>query len=517
MLTIDRLLDQQQRIDSGTPVFEDMEGRKLSRPEFAYKARQVAGGLAKIGFKSGDCASILALNSIRYLEFFFGVPVSGGIISPLNVRWSPAELIYALNDAGSLVLAVDDMFAKVVPAIRGQLQTVRHFVFLGTGPVPEGMIGYEDFLGDPVLLTLDRDPSQYAVMGYTGGTTGFPKGVVHTHKSVVATGLAMVMGDFSESRGKLVSGLPLFHIAGWGMAVARLLQMRSRNLIVPMFRPDFFRVAAVEHGCTTLGMVPAMMGMLLRDPGFNPQDYQGVREICYGASPISQALLEEVQKALPHVGLYQGYGMSEAGMGCFLAPHFHHGPLARPDAAGQSSSPLQRMRIEDEQGAELRPGEIGEVVFYGETIMSHYHNKPAETAAAFRNGGFRSGDAGYVDEMGVLFLKDRLKDVIVSGGENVYSVEVENAVASHPAVMQVAVVGVPDEEWGEVVHAVVVAMPGQSLTLEELRTHARQHIAGYKCPRGLTLVNALPLSAMNKVLKHELRSMLLADAGKVEA
>ncbi len=209
--------------------------------------------------------------------------------------------------------------------------------------------------------------------------------------------------------------------------------------------------------------------------------------------------------------------MTEAGICVFLGPQFHVGDLARIDAAGQPGAPSVRIRIEDDDGYEVPNGESGEIVFYSPGVMARYQNKPEATAEAIRNGGLRSGDVGYVDEMGVLFLKDRLKDMIITGGENVYSGEVESAVSTHPGVAMVAVIGVPDETWGETVHAIIVPSGDVAPTLDDIQAHVKERIAGYKCPRSISIVKELPLSPMNKVLKHELRAQHLENAKSAPA
>ncbi|MEP4702737.1 MAG: AMP-binding protein, partial [Parasphingorhabdus sp.] len=268
--------------------------------------------------------------------------------------------------------------------------------------------------------------------------------------------------------------------------------------------------AVTKFGVNELGFAPTMMQMLMEDEAFNAKDFKSVSRVLYGSSPISAGLMAQLKKNFPKAGFVQAYGMTEAGICVFLAPQFHIGDLARIDAAGQPGAPSVRICIEDENGNEVPQGESGEIVFYSPSVMAEYQNNPSATAEAKRNGGLRSGDIGYLDDMGVLFVKDRMKDMIITGGENVYSVEVESAVSTHPDVAMVAVIGIPDEKWGETVHAVIVPAGDKEPKLEDIQTHVKDQIAGYKSPRSISVVKELPLSPMNKVLKHELRNRVTA-------
>lgn len=340
-------------------------------------------------------------------------------------------------------------------------------------------------------------------MVYTGGTTGQSRGVVHTQSSLMASALNWVcMGGIPPGSRCLLS-LPLFHVGAIGIALAQMLQ-RATLVMVPSFRTDLVRDAVLRRGADVLAAVPTMIGMLLDDPDFDADAYRNLRAVAYGASPMPTALLERVMRSFPNARLTQAYGMTEVGLAVGLADRWHreHEMLA---AAGQPG-PLYAVRIVDEHGHGVPRGTMGEVAFSGPGVMACYLNQPEQTAEVLRDGWLYSGDIGVMDASGIITLLDRKKDMIVSGAENVYSVEVENALSSHPAVRQCAVIGVPDDRFGERVHAIVVLHEDQAIDLDDLRQHCAPLLAGYKHPRSLEVMADLPLSSMGKILKAELRA-----------
>lgn len=513
MRSLDHLFDFVERADAGVPALQDLSGRALSGPDFALATRKTAAGLRALDATSGAGVAILGLNSVETFQTICASGLAGLVAVPLNLRWSPDELAYAIEDANVEILAVEAPFLPLVEAIRSKTDRVKQVILMGAGEAPDGVIPLADVTADPVALELARDPDTPLLILYTGGTTGMSKGVVHSHATLMAGVEILVQANFPGAGASYLGCFPFFHVAGITPALARLAQ-RSPNVLVPMFRPDLIIAAVNKLDVRQLGFAPTMMKLLMADEAFRPEDFAGVERILYGSSPISEGLMAQLHETFPDAEFTQAYGMTEAGICVFLGPQFHLGPLARIDGAGQPGAPAVRIQIEDADGHRVPRGDTGEIVFYSPAIMARYHGKPEETAAALRNGGLRSGDVGYIDNMGVLFLKDRIKDIIISGGENVYSVEVESAISTHPGVAMVAVIGIPDETWGEAVHAVIVAAGETAPTLEDIQAHARARIAGYKCPRGLTVLPELPMSPMNKVLKHELRAQILADLNR---
>ncbi|MEN8658212.1 MAG: AMP-binding protein [Marivita sp.] len=513
-MNIDKIIIHLARTDEGNPLFADLAGRSLSAPSFANRVRQMVSGLRRLGLKPGAKVALLALNSIEYAETICGTICAGMVTVPLNIRWSPKELAFAIEDAGVEALIVDDNFLPTVPTIQSLTRQIKIVAHIGLADTPHSAVKYEELFDSYADLDPDRNPATECLISYTGGTTGFPKGVVHTHASLLASAGNMAINGTPSKGATYLIGVPMFHISGFGFLFARLLQNETLA-IVPLFRPDLVIAAVKSLKVDEIGLVPTMLQMLMADPDFDAKDFQNIKRIYYGASPITEALLTQVMDAFKGAEMVQLYGMTEVGVICFLGPQFHCGPLARLAAAGQEG-PLARIQIEDENGNEVANGEAGEVVIYGTSVMARYHDRPEQTEEAIRNGGLRSGDVGYKDELGVIFLLDRVKDMIVSGGENVYSAEVENAIASHPDVALVAVIAIPDEKFGEAVHAVIVAKNGREPTFESIREHAKEMISGYKCPRSIELIDEMPLSAMNKVLKTELRKPHWKSIGDIK-
>ncbi|SEL79582.1 acyl-CoA synthetase [Streptacidiphilus jiangxiensis] len=485
--------------------------RVRSARESADRVARLAGALRSLGVESGDRVALLATNSDRYHEAFFATWWIGAVVAPLNIRWSLAEIGLALRDAGPRVLLVDDAFAAHVPRLRQECPAVAEFVHCGDGTAPDGTTGYEELIaGSEPVEDLRVGGDELAALLYTGGTTGAPKGVMVSHQALTFSTLGtQVAGHSSIPGGLLLTCAPMFHIAS---IVSWLGQLTVGGTIV--FLPGFGAAqvldAVARHRITTLSLVPTMIQMLLDHPEASAHDLSSVRSLRYGASTMPAALLERAMAAFPQAGFTQGYGMTETAMVTQLGAEEHRagGHLLR--SAGRAT-PHCEIRILGPDGTELPRGEVGELVVRGASLMLGYWNRPEETAAVLRDGWMHTGDGASMDQDGYVFVADRIKDMIISGGENVYSAEVENALALHPAVAACAVVGLPDARWGERVHAVVVLRPGATAGEDDLRAHTRELIAGYKVPRSVEFTDALPLSGAGKVLKRELRAARLAQ------
>jgi len=451
----------------------------------------------------GDRFAVMALNGHEYLELFHASLLGGTIINPLNLRLAPKELSFILSDSGAKVCFVDSFFAPLVDGVREEAG-VEKVVMIGEG---DSELRFEPLIeaGRPGVPD-EREEDDVAILMYTGGTTGLPKGVVLDNRALmldiykVATRWGM-SEDFVY-----LHQTPMFHAASLGGILA-IPAVGGLTTSVPLFTPESVLDVIEAHQVTMTVMVPTMIGMLLDHPAFRAERLKSLKVLTYGASPMPTGLLERVMATFPEVDLYQGYGMTEScGLLTCLGPEEHRrgGDLLR--SAGRPM-PGSVLSIRDEHGAEVSTGTTGEVWARAGNYMREYWNRPEETELAFRDGWYHTGDAGYVDSGGYVYLVDRVKDMIVSGGENVYSAEVENAVASHPAVTQVAVIGIPSERWGEAVLAIVVPHPGAAVTEDEIKAWARERIAGYKVPKVVEFrTDPLPLSAAMKVLKRELRA-----------
>jgi acyl-CoA synthetase (AMP-forming)/AMP-acid ligase II len=484
--------------------------RRTTWLELRERVARLGGALRGLGVEPGDRVAILALNSTRYLECLSGIPWAGGVLNPVNIRWSPAEIAYSLGDSRTSVLFVDDAFAGLVPQLRARLAFPLEVVHTGEEPTPVGMHGYEDLLerAEPIP-DADRGGSDLAGVFYTGGTTGFPKGVMLSHDNLLASamgGLVATAAFRIAPDARVLHAAPLFHIAGFGVALMTSI-VGIPQVVMPLFDAEEVAALVQEHRVSEIFLAPTMLHMLLDHPRFASYDLSSLRLVTYGASPISATLLGRVLRALPGTSLIQAYGQTELSpLATLLMPldHLDADP-ARLRSAGRPCLHAH-VRIVGPDGDELARGEVGEIVARGDHVMLGYWNRPNESGEALRGGWMHTGDLGFMDDEGYLTVVDRLKDMIVTGAENVFSAEVESAVDAHPAVACCAVIGLPDPTWGERVHAVVVLRPGCEVSAEEIRAHTKTLIAGYKAPRSVEFVEALPLTAAGKVHKSALRA-----------
>ena len=493
----------QQGPDRIATIFGD---RVRTFTEHADRVARLAGAIRELGVGRGDRVAILSLNSDRYAELLLAVPWADAVLNPVNIRWSPAEIVYSLVESETAVLFVDDAFAAAVPALREGHPGLTTVVHAGDALTPDGMLAYEDLIdGATAVPDARRGGDEIAGLFYTGGTTGFPKGVMISHANLMTSALgSQATCPIVIPGGRLLHAAPMFHLADLAAWTAQCM-VGGTHVIVPMFDPTAVLAAIGDHQATNGLLVPTMIQMLVDHPAVAEHDLSSMRAILYGASPITEALLERAMKVFPQADFVQAYGMTEVAPVATILSADDHRRGDRPRSAGRAAAHSE-VRIVDADDNEVSRGTVGEVIVRGGHVMQGYWRKPDETAEALRNGWMHTGDGAWMDDDGYIYIVDRIKDMIISGGENVYSAEVENAVAQHPAVAACAVIGVPDDEWGERVHAVVVLQAGASATFEELREHAKGLIAGYKAPRSAEFVDALPVSGAGKVLKRELRA-----------
>jgi acyl-CoA synthetase (AMP-forming)/AMP-acid ligase II len=441
------------------------------------------------------------MNSDRYLEAFYGVIWAGGILVPINFRFSVAEIIYCLNDCAAEILIVDDAFMPMLSDLRAQAPGVKHIISIGEADTA----GYEDLLATTAPAA-DTTHSGDDVAGifYTGGTTGRAKGVMLTHTNLASIALNIVGAVRMDEATVYLHAAPMFHLADITMFVG-VTQAAGTHVAMPRFDPQSVLRNIEEHRVTFVLLVPTMVHLVLEQLEKSPADLSSLRSLLYGASPMPAALIARAMAKLPHVKFYQGYGMTEAVPATILEPQFHVPGGAKLRSAGRATY-FAEVKIVDPTDREAPRGTVGEICISGPMVMKGYWNQPKLSEDALRGGWMHTGDAGYMDEEGFVFVVDRLKDMIISGGENVYSAETENALYQHPAVAMCAVIGIPHPEWGEQVHAVVQLKEGQVVTEEELLAHCRKLIAGYKCPRSVEFTREpLPVSGVGKILKRQLR------------
>lgn len=482
--------------------------RQRTFREYADRVARLAGALQGLGVAPGDRVAMYSANSDFYLEFLMAVPWADAVLVPVNTRWSEIEIADSLNDADCEILLVDDTYADAAHALQRRCPGLSQIVKIGTPR--EGWLDYEQLIADAEpIADARRGGDSLAALFYTGGTTGRSKGVMLSHANLLtsATGVA-VQRTWSTPNGVFLHSAPMFHLADLCMWVTHCLEGNT-HVVVPGFEPTAVLDMVQRHGVTDMFLVPTMIQMLIDHPDFASYDLSTLRRFCYGGSPISPEVLDRTLRLLPNVGLAQTYGMTELSpIATFLTPDDHREQSPRRYSAGRAPAHSE-VRVVDENGSDVPLGEIGEIISRGGHVMLGYWKQPQATAKAIVDGWMHTGDAGYLDEEGYLFVVDRIKDMIVSGGENVYSAEVEKAISRHPSIATCAVIGLPDATYGERVHAVVVLRSGHELSAADLREHVKTLIAGYKAPRSLEVVDALPVSGAGKVLKRELRTMAM--------
>lgn len=473
--------------------------------EHLDRVLRLGDGIRSLGLEKGDRFAVMALNGHEFLELYHASLLTGTIINPLNLRLAPKELEYILCNSGSKACFVDAWFAASIDTVRAAAG-LEHSVLIGGGDVPHDLAYEELIRAGRSDMPAEPDEDDPAILMYTGGTTGLPKGVVLDQRALALDLYKVATRWVMNEKYVYLHCAPMFHAASLS-AVLAIPAVGGVTTSIPLFTPEQVIDVIERDQVTMTVMVPTMIAMMLDHPGFDPKRLESLTVLTYGASPMPTALLERLMDTLPDVDIYQGYGMTEnCGLLTCLGPEEHRlgGDLLR--SAGRPM-PGSMVSIQDERGHIVGPGETGEVCARAGNYMREYWDRPAETEAAFRGGWYHTGDAGYVDGQGYLYLVDRVKDMIVTGGENVYSAEVENAIASHPDVAQVAVIGVPSEQWGEEVLAIVVPKPESSVSEDDIKAWARERIAGYKVPKQVEFRSEpLPLSGAMKVLKRELRA-----------
>lgn len=504
----------QQRGDSVAGVYGT---DTVNYREFGDRVARMASVLRDLGVDDGDCVAMMSLNSMWYLQYLMAVPWAGGVLNPVNTRWSADEVAYSLDDSNSRVLLVDDAFLALVDAIRDRSECLTTVVYVGSQGAPEGMLDFGVLMEDasPIEDRVRRG-NDLAGIFYTGGTTGFPKGVMLSHNNLCSSAIGLMAGGVAPEGAVFLHAAPMFHLADLGMLNAGFIRGIA-HVMVPSFDAVAVASAIEEHGITDALLVPTMVQMLLACPDLSKFDLSSMRRIVYGASPMPLATIDLCQDLLPSVELTQAYGMTELSPLATISGPENHSAAGRENGrircAGRAGY-LQEVKIVNDDNQEVPIGDVGEVIVRGPNVMLGYWNKPEVTEEAVVDGWMHTGDGGYMDKEGYVYIVDRIKDMVITGGENVYSAEVESVLSQHPNVQQCAIIGIPSEEWGELVHAVIVPTPGSEPTLESVRDFCREKIAGYKCPRSVSFVEVMPLSGAGKVLKTELRKPYWQNSAK---
>jgi len=492
----------------GPEIVFEFEGRKTTFAEFDKLTSRVANGLTALGVKPQERIAYLGKNSDIYFELLFGAMKANVVMTPVNWRLAAPEVAFIVADCKAPVLFVGPECVAQARAIKPQLPGLRTVVTTeGGAPEWQDYTAWRDAQSaDEPQVEIRRQ--DIAIQLYTSGTTGKPKGAMLSHANLLnlletGDGENPEWNKWTEEDVSLVA-MPIFHIGGSGWGVMGLYH-GARGVIAREFDPtkvlDFFE----QSGITKLFMVPAAMQFVVRQPRARQVDFSRLKYMLYGASPIPAALLKECIEVFK-CGFVQMYGMTETtGTIVALPPEDHIEGLERMRSAGKALPGIE-LAILDADGKPLPPRQVGEIATRSGSNMAGYWNLPEATAYTLRaDGWLRTGDAGYMDEDGYLYIHDRIKDMIISGGENIYPAEVESALCDHPDVAEAAVIGIPDDKWGEAVEAVVVMKPGKAASAADIINFTRERIAGFKTPKSVDFIEALPRNPSGKILRRHLR------------
>ncbi|MGB8364163.1 MAG: class I adenylate-forming enzyme family protein [Rhizomicrobium sp.] len=480
------------------------DARRFTNREHAVRARKLASTLYRAGCRHQDRVAILAMNTVEYMEVFTACWTASYIVSTVNFRLAIPEIRYVLGDTAPKVLIFEAQYAEAIAGLRAELPGIATYVAIGDGP--EWAIPYEQFLagGDDTPPPLRPAPADIAHIIYTSGTTGRPKGVMRSHACEIALAESMACIMDVRPRGRMLEVMPFFHAGAQSSALGQMWRGGEVH-IHRSFNPSAVLRAVQSDRITHLHLVPLMVQAIVELPEFDEFDLSSIETILYAAAPMPVLVLE---KALAKLGpvFVNSWGMTE-GSGTTLPKHMHVGADTKLLASIGQAYQKTELRVVAEGGTDCSVGATGEIWIRSEAMMSGYWNNSAATIEALRDGWLRTGDMAYTDEEECIFLVDRKKDMIISGGENIYSQEVERALAEHPAVANAAVIGQPDPKWGEAVKAVIILRPGMTATEDELIKWCTPRIAGYKKPKSIVFVDAVPVLPSGKIDKKQLRTL----------
>jgi acyl-CoA synthetase (AMP-forming)/AMP-acid ligase II len=473
--------------------------------ELYERAMRLANALLGIASR-GDRIAILSENNPEYVEAYYGVPAVGMALTMLNYRLHPKEWVWILNNSGARVVLVEQRYLEALTDHRADLETVEHIIVIGESR--PGVRSYEDLVaeGQPTEPEVRVTDDEVAWILYTSGTTGFPKGAQLTHRNINTAMIQSVLAYEPTQDTSFLNAMPLCHVAGYLTPVHQF--NGGSVLMMSGWDPEQWMRLVQEHRVTSGGFAPTMMSMLLAHPKIDEYDLSSLEWMGYGASKIpADVLRRTIERFGPIV--YAGMGMTELGGNMLTLDKEAHiraanGELHLLDAVGKPMA-LVDVRVVRPDGEDCEIGEIGEIVVQGDQVTVGYYGNPKATEEAWAGGWFHTGDLARKDEEGFLYIVDRAKDMIISGGENVYSSEVENALYEHPAVAEAAVIGLPDPVWGEKVAAVVVRREGQEVSADDIVAQCRSRLASYKQPREVFFADALPKTVSGKIRKNDLR------------
>jgi acyl-CoA synthetase (AMP-forming)/AMP-acid ligase II len=497
--------------DKAAIVFED---KRYTFSQLSERVNRLANGLLKLGVSKGDRVSFLQVNCNQCVETYFAVAKTGAIYLPLNFRAKEKELSYMLNTAEANTLIVGERYIPLINSIRPELKYLNNLISLENKH--DDMLYYEDIISsstdDEVIADIDEDDT--TILMYTAGTTGFPKGVMLSHNSFSSYVLENVTPADPASDESNILTVPLYHVAGIQAMMAAIYG--GRTLVMErQFEPEEWMNLVEREKANRAMMVPTMLKQLLDHPDFKKHDLSSLRVITYGAAPMPLPVIRQALEEFPGVSFINAFGQTEtASTITALGPEDHvltgteeekEKKLKRLASIGKPMSDVE-MKVVDEEGKTLDPNEVGEILARGPRVMSGYWKDEEKTKKTIdKDGWVHTGDIGYVDEDGYYFLSGRSSDMIIRAGENISPEELENVIRDHPKVEDVAVIGVPDETWGEEPRAVIIPKKGEKPTEEEIMEYCRQNLASFKRPRSVIFVDELPRNPMGKLIKREIR------------
>lgn len=508
-INIGSLLSKRAQISTHFEAFVEVErDRRFTFMELNNRSNRIANALLDLGVKPGDRVATLLKNSIEFVESYFAIAKIGAVMVPVNWRLVAKEINYILGDCGASRLIYDAEFDTVVDQVQATGETqIGSYIRVNATASSEALADYAIDYDDTTAAASDREPGIGAgdddllFIMYTSGTTGYPKGVMHSHNCVFWAQCTTMTTSDMRGDDRFLLPMPMFHV-GCLMPMSQLVHRGGTGVIMRDIDMGAMFKAIEQEKITTTMSVPALLQFMLIAPEREQYSMDSIRWIATGAAPVPVSLLNEYEKI--GIALHQAYGLTEScGPGTLL---LHHDAKTKAGSCGKPQMHTEA-KVVDDQGREVEPGsgEIGELMLSGRHMMLGYWNKPEATAEALKDGWLYTGDLCTVDEDGFITICDRKKDMIISGGENIYPAELENILAACPDVQEAAVIGVPSEKWGETPLAIVVAAAGTSPTSESLKVYCKENLAGYKVPQLYKLVDSLPRNASGKLLKQQLR------------
>jgi long-chain acyl-CoA synthetase len=508
-MTVHELVEA-RAAELGDKTFVLFKEDEVSFSELAERMRRVAGGLAKLGLGKGDKIALLLPNCLEFLYSFFGAMTLGAVVVPVNPLLKEAEVSYIINNSDATAIVTCDRFLQRVLAARPECPQLKTVISDGDA---EGVVSFQKLLegGDGGELPPVNEDDVAAIM-YTSGTTGKPKGAVLTHGNYMADTEMLLKSVEIFAEDRFLCILPLFHVNAQVVTVLCPLHAGASMILMEGFVPRGFLPALAKYKATTFSAVPTVYAVLNSFPDAEQYDLSHLRFCISGAAPLPVEVVQEFERKY-NAFIVEGYGLTEGTCASSVTR------LTGERKLGSIGLPLegQAARIVDDEGNELPPRTVGEITVKGPNVMKEYYNNPEATAETIRDGWLHTGDLGYLDEEGCLYIVDRKKEMIIRGGMNVYPKEIEEVLYRHPAVLEAAIVGLPDKMWGEEIAAFVVLKPGQTLKQRDLVVYCKQNVASYKCPRKVFFVEQLPKTATGKIQKNRIVEQFIAEHPETKA